>query len=63
MSQIGTIAPLDPELLARLKWLGDGTLVLALAVGGGAILWALLRGMAEHRQQHKELAATQGIED
>lgn len=63
LSQIGTIAPLDPALLARLKWLGDGTLVLALAAGGLAILWALLRGIAEHRQQHEELAAAEGIED
>jgi hypothetical protein len=37
--------------------------VLALAVGGIAILWALLRGMAEHRQQHEKLAAADGIED
>jgi hypothetical protein len=63
LSQMGRIAPLDPDLLAKLKWLGDGTLVLALAVGGLAILWALVRGMAEHRQQHEELAAVDGIED
>lgn len=63
LSQMGSVAPLDADLLARLKWLGDGTLVLALAVGGLAILWALVRGMAEHRQQHGELAAADGIED
>jgi uncharacterized membrane protein YfcA len=63
LAQMGKIAPLEPALLARLKWLGDGTLVLALAVGGLAILWALLRGMAEHRQRHEELAAADGIED
>jgi hypothetical protein len=63
LAQMGRIAPLDPGLVARLKWLGDGTLVLALAVGGLAILWALLRGIAEHRQQHEELAAVDGIED
>jgi uncharacterized membrane protein YfcA len=63
LSQMGRIAPLEPELLATLKWLGDGTLILALAVGGLAILWALLRGMAEHRQQHEELAALDGVED
>jgi hypothetical protein len=63
LSQMGKIGPLEPQLLATLKWIGDGTLVLALAVGGIAILWALLRGMAEHRQQHEELAAADGIED
>lgn len=63
LSQLGRIAPLDPALLMKLKWLGDGTLVLALAVGGLAILWALLRGIAEHRQQHEKLAAADGFED
>ena len=63
LSQLGRIAPLDPRLVMTLKWLGDGMLVLALAVGGLAILWALLRGMAEHRQQHEALAAADGIED
>lgn len=63
LSQMGRIAPLDPDLLVTLKWLGDGTLVLALAVGGLAILWALIRGMAEHRQQHEALAALDGVED
>ncbi len=63
LSQMGRIGALEPELLATLKWLGDGTLVLALAVGGVAILWALLRGMAEHRQQRADLAAADAIED
>jgi uncharacterized protein len=63
LSQMGRIGPLDPQLLAALKRLGDGTLVIALAVGALAILWVLLRGMAEHRQQHEELAAADGIED
>lgn len=63
LSHLGRIGPLDPELLARLKWLGDATLVLALAVGGLAIVWALVRGMADHRAQHEELAALDGIED
>lgn len=63
LSQMGRIAPLDADLLAALKRLGDGTLVLALAVGGLTILWALVRGMAEHRKPHEELAAVDGIED
>jgi uncharacterized membrane protein YfcA len=63
LAALGRIAPLDPSLAATLKWLGDATLVLALAVGGLTILWALYRGMAEHRRQHEELAAVDGIED
>ena len=63
LAQMGRIDPLDPRWLAILKWLGDGTLVLALAVGALAILWALWRGMAEHRQQHRGLAAADSIED
>jgi hypothetical protein len=63
LSSMGRIEPLAPTTLATLKMLGDGTLVLALAVGGLAILWALFRGMAEHRQRHDELAGADGIED
>lgn len=63
LATLGRIAPLDPDLAATLKRLGDMTLVLALAVGGFTILWALVRGMAEHRRQHEELAAVDGIED
>jgi uncharacterized membrane protein YfcA len=63
IAQLGRIAPVDPATLATLKALGDGTLVLALLVGGVAIVWALVRGMAQHRQQHEELAALEGIED
>jgi uncharacterized membrane protein YfcA len=63
LSQMGRVPPLDPDLLVTLKWLGDGTLVLALAVGGLAILWTLIRGMVEHRQQHEALAALDGVED
>jgi uncharacterized membrane protein YfcA len=63
LASIGRIEPIDPGTLAALKVLGDGTLVLALAVGGLAILWALVSGMAEHRQRHEELAAADGIED
>jgi hypothetical protein len=63
LATLGRIAPLDSDLAATLKWLGDMTLVLALAVGGLTILWVLVRGMAEHRRQHEELAAVDGIED
>jgi uncharacterized membrane protein YfcA len=63
LASIGRIEPIAPQALATLKMLGDGTLALALAVGGLAILWALFSGMAAHRQQHEELAAVDGIED
>ena len=63
LSQMGRIDPLPAGTVATLKWLGDGTLVLALAVGGIAVVWALLRGMAEHRQQRDALASADGIED
>jgi uncharacterized protein len=63
LSQMGKIAPLDASLLAALKRFGDGTLVLALAVGGLAVLWSIVRGMAEHRRQHEELAAIDGLEE
>jgi uncharacterized membrane protein YfcA len=63
LAKMGRIAPIDAGTLATLRLLGDGTLVLALAVGGLAILWALVSGMAEHRRQHDELAPVDGIED
>jgi uncharacterized protein len=63
LSRMGRIEPLEAELLATLKRIGDATLVLGLAVGAFAILWALVRGMAEHRRQHEELAQTEGFED
>lgn len=49
LSTLGWIRPVDPGTLTALKWLGDATLVLALTVGGVAIVVALVRGMAEHR--------------
>lgn len=63
LAKLGRIDPIDPGTLALLKVLGDGTLVAALAVGGLAIVWALVAGMTEHRQRHEELAAADGIEE
>jgi hypothetical protein len=63
LASLGRIESIDARTLATLKMLGDGTLVLALAVGGLAILWALVSGMTQHRQRHEELAAADGIED
>jgi uncharacterized membrane protein YfcA len=63
LAKLGRISPLDPAAAATLKWLGDGTLVLALAVGGLAVMWALIAGMAQHRKQHAALAAVDGLED
>jgi hypothetical protein len=63
LAKLGRISPLDPDTAATLKWLGDGTLVLALAVGGLSVMWALIAGMAQHRKQHEALAAVDGVED
>jgi uncharacterized membrane protein YfcA len=49
LSRLGWIEPLGEQTLAVLKWLGDATLVAALAVGGLSIVVSLVRGMAEHR--------------
>ncbi len=51
LSKLGMIEPLPESALGALKWLGDGTLVLALAVGGIAIAAALAKGMAEPRER------------
>jgi hypothetical protein len=49
LARLGWIEPLGEQTLAVLKWLGDATLVAALAVGGISIVVSLVRGMAEHR--------------
>lgn len=51
LSKLELIEALPESTLSTLKMFGDGTLVLALAVGGLTIVVALLKGMAEHRQQ------------
>lgn len=51
LSQLGLIEPMAEGTVRGLKWMGDATLVLALAVGGISIVYALVKGMAEHRQR------------
>jgi hypothetical protein len=63
LSQLGMIEPLAPETIKTLKMLGDATLVLALASGAIIIVSALIKGMAEHKKQHEELAAVDGYEE
>ena len=49
LSKLELIAPIQEATIAYLKLLGDATLVLAMAVGGIAIIIALIKGMAAHR--------------
>ncbi|MGB7551129.1 MAG: sulfite exporter TauE/SafE family protein [Chromatiaceae bacterium] len=49
LSKLELIAPIQDATIAYLKLLGDATLVLAMAVGGIAIIIALIKGMAAHR--------------
>jgi uncharacterized membrane protein YfcA len=51
LSKLGVVAPLPEGTLTALKWFGDSTLAVALAVGGVTIVLALVRGMAEHRKR------------
>ncbi|MBI2312230.1 MAG: sulfite exporter TauE/SafE family protein [Betaproteobacteria bacterium] len=51
LSKLNLIDPLSDGAIATLKFVGDATLVLALAVGGITIVVALIKGMAAHREQ------------
>lgn len=51
LSRLGMIEPIAEDTVRALKWAGDATLVLALAVGALSILYALVKGMAEHRER------------
>jgi hypothetical protein len=62
LSTLGMIEPLSDGTMAPLKAVGDGTLALALAVGGITIVLAIVKGIAEHRHQHAELATAEGYE-
>ncbi|MBS4096224.1 MAG: sulfite exporter TauE/SafE family protein [Sulfuricella sp.] len=57
LNQLGMLEDLPETTVTTLKMFGDGTLVLALAVGGLTIVMALLKGMAEHRRN--QLAITE----
>jgi len=49
LSKLGLIETMQDSTINTLKMLGDGTLVLALAVGGLTIIIALIKGMAAHK--------------
>ncbi len=61
LSQLNWIHPLAPDTVKLLKMAGDGVLALALLLGAVTVLTALIRGMAEHRRQHEELADQEGL--
>ncbi len=52
LADLAVISPLTPTLRQVLDVLSTGTLGLALLVGAGAILVALVRGMALHQRRH-----------
>jgi hypothetical protein len=55
LSQLGLISPLGETTISVLKNLSFGIMVLALVLGAGIVLKALVTGMIEHRRQHEEL--------
>jgi vacuolar-type H+-ATPase subunit I/STV1 len=55
LSQLGLIAPLGDTTVAVLKNLSFGIMILALVLGAGIVLKALVTGMIEHRRQHEML--------
>ncbi|MBD3670013.1 MAG: sulfite exporter TauE/SafE family protein [Gammaproteobacteria bacterium] len=55
LDQMGFIAPLSAGLTSVLNYVSFITLILALVVGAGAILVALIKGIAEHKAQHAPL--------
>ena len=63
LSELGLIEVINPDTLRVLKVLGDAMLVLALALGAVIIIAALIKGIAEHKRQHAELAAVDGFEE
>lgn len=63
LSQLGLIEPLAPQVITRLKWAGDATLAMALAIGAIIIIVALVKGIAEHKRQRAEPALVAGYEE
>jgi len=54
LSKLGLIAPLSENILALLKYIGDGVLFLALLAGAIAVIVSLARGIKEHKQSMAE---------
>ncbi len=55
LSELNLIATITPETAKLLKNVSFGVMVVALLLGAGIVLRALLRGMREHKRQHAVL--------
>ena len=55
LSDLNLIAAIAPETAKLLKNVSFGVMVLALLLGAGIVLRALLQGMREHKRQHAVL--------
>jgi uncharacterized membrane protein YfcA len=55
LSELNLIATLTPETAKLLKNVSFGVMVVALLLGAGIVLRALLQGMREHKRQHAVL--------
>jgi hypothetical protein len=55
LSELNLIATLAPETAKLLKNVSFGVMVVALLLGAGIVLRALLQGMREHKRQHAVL--------
>lgn len=55
LSELNLIATLAPETVKLLKNVSFGVMVVALLLGAGIVLRALLQGMREHKRQHAVL--------
>jgi uncharacterized membrane protein YfcA len=62
LSQLGLISPLGETTAAVLKNVSFGIMILALVLGAGIVLKALVSGMREHRRQHELLEDPLGAE-
>ena len=54
LSQLGMISPLSESTTVILKNVSFAIMILALVVGAGMVLWALVKGMIEHRRAVQE---------
>ncbi|MFO1282522.1 MAG: sulfite exporter TauE/SafE family protein [Burkholderiales bacterium] len=59
LSELAMIPPLPPLAADILRKASFATLVLALVVGAGMVLWSLARGMAEHRRSNPKPASAE----
>ncbi|MDD5329813.1 MAG: sulfite exporter TauE/SafE family protein [Sulfuricella sp.] len=52
LSQLGLIEPMTEASMKLLKNISFSIMILALVIGAGIVLKALIQGMREHKQQH-----------